>query len=80
MLMEIHKQRRMADELNKSPELATQLQHRKIEFIRATGATTVAAANPGCVMQIASGARKVGLKIRVVHPVELLAEAYGDKR
>lgn len=58
-------------------DLSQQLQVRKMEYIRKTGATTVAAANPGCVMQIVSGAKREGKPLRVLHPVELLAEAYG---
>lgn len=58
------------------PDIAGQLQERKIAFIRATGARIVAAANPGCVLQIAAGARDAGLDIAVVHPIELIARAY----
>jgi len=61
------------------PEIARELQERKMEFIRDTGATIVAAANPGCVMQIAAGAKRSGLILRVAHPIELIAEGYGIK-
>jgi glycolate oxidase iron-sulfur subunit len=59
------------------PELSQELQKRKMEYIRKTGASIVAAANPGCVMQIISGAKREGLPLRVVHPIELVAAAYG---
>jgi glycolate oxidase iron-sulfur subunit len=36
----------------------------------------VATGNPGCLMQIGAGIRAAGLRIRVVHPVELLDESY----
>jgi glycolate oxidase iron-sulfur subunit len=58
------------------PEMANQLLERKIQNIRATGATTVATGNPGCLLQLVNGARQRGLQIRVVHPITLLAEAY----
>jgi glycolate oxidase iron-sulfur subunit len=52
------------------------LLQRKIDNVAATGATTLATGNPGCMMQIALGARERGLDIEVVHPVQLLDEAY----
>ncbi len=58
------------------PEMAGQLLDRKIAHIKSTGATTVATANPGCLLQLINGAAKAGLKLRVVHPIALLAEAY----
>jgi glycolate oxidase iron-sulfur subunit len=36
----------------------------------------VATGNPGCLMQIGAGLRAAGLRVRVVHPVELLDESY----
>jgi glycolate oxidase iron-sulfur subunit len=38
----------------------------------------IASGNPGCLIQLAAGARKWGLRARVVHPIELLAESYGE--
>jgi glycolate oxidase iron-sulfur subunit len=58
------------------PEMAWQLQQRKIEKILATGANIVATGNPGCVIQIVSGLKARGSDVRVAHPVTLLAEAY----
>ena len=58
------------------PEMAGQLLDRKIKHIKSTGATTVATGNPGCLLQLIGGAAKEGLKLRVVHPITLLAEAY----
>lgn len=58
------------------PEMANQLLERKIAHIKSTGATTVATGNPGCLLQLINGAAKAGLKLRVVHPITLLAEAY----
>ncbi len=62
------------------PEMAGQLLERKIAHIKSTGATTVATGNPGCLLQLITGAAKAGLKLRVVHPITLLAEAYRAER
>jgi glycolate oxidase iron-sulfur subunit len=59
------------------PEMARRLGERKAATIRATGATCVAAANPGCVMQIQASLRRSGSDAVVRHPIELLDEAYG---
>lgn len=58
------------------PEMAGQLLERKVRHIRSTGATTVATANPGCLLQVVNGCRAAGLEVRVAHPITLLAEAY----
>ena len=58
------------------PEMAHALLQRKLKHIESTGATTVATANPGCLLQLINGAKQRGLQLRVVHPVTLLAEAY----
>jgi Fe-S oxidoreductase len=55
--------------------MAAQLLERKLKHIRSTGATTVATANPGCLLQLVNGARAAGMNLRVAHPVTLLAEA-----
>ncbi len=60
------------------PAMARRLGDRKIDNIVRTGANCVVTANPGCALQIRSRLRARGLRIRVVHPVELLSEAYGD--
>src|SRR6266581_9725118 len=57
-------------------EMATTLLQRKMDNIAATGATVIATGNPGCMMQIALGARECGMEIDVVHPIQLLDEAY----
>ena len=58
------------------PEMAGQLLERKVKHIRSTGAAVVATANPGCMLQVINGCRSAGMRIRVAHPVTLLAEAY----
>jgi glycolate oxidase iron-sulfur subunit len=58
------------------PEPAAELGERKVRNLVATGAEVVAAANPGCALQI--GAHSDGLP--VVHPVELLARSLDGGR
>jgi glycolate oxidase iron-sulfur subunit len=58
------------------PDLARSILERKIANIVRTGADTVVTANPGCVMQIQSGLRQAGSRVRVVHLLDLLDEAY----
>lgn len=57
-------------------EMAQQLLERKMNNVAATGASVIATGNPGCMMQIAMGARQRGLKMEVMHPVQLLDESY----
>ncbi|HZK66342.1 MAG TPA: heterodisulfide reductase-related iron-sulfur binding cluster [Chloroflexota bacterium] len=61
------------------PELSEQILARKMDNVAATGADTVIASNPGCLIQLEKGIRDRGLKMRVAHPVDLLAEGYGLK-
>ena len=51
-----------------------QLLDKKIANMKATGADRLVVDCPGCVMQIRGGAEKHGLKIKVDHIAELLAE------
>jgi glycolate oxidase iron-sulfur subunit len=54
------------------PEPAAELGRRKAELLLATGAGVVAAANPGCALQIAMHARALGRELTVLHPLQLL--------
>jgi glycolate oxidase iron-sulfur subunit len=58
------------------PELSGRVANRKIDAIKRSGAALVATGNPGCLMQIRAGVKAAGLDVKVVHPVELLADAY----
>ena len=57
-------------------EMGQDLLERKMNNIKVTGADTIATGNPGCMMQIALGARQRGIPMEVVHPIQLLDEAY----
>jgi len=58
------------------PEMAGQLLERKLNHIVSTKAPIVATANPGCLAHMINGIHRRGMKVRLVHPVTLLAEAY----
>jgi glycolate oxidase iron-sulfur subunit len=54
------------------PEMARRLLARKIERIRATGASVVAAGNIGCLLQIRQGLETAKAPVAAVHPIEIL--------
>jgi glycolate oxidase iron-sulfur subunit len=54
------------------PRTADELGSRKLSNLLGTGARTIAAANPGCVLQIEAQARSAGEPVKVLHPIELL--------
>jgi len=58
------------------PRMARRLLGRKLDHVAATGAEVVAAANPGCLLQIRAGVIARGLPIEVEHPLDLLAVAH----
>jgi glycolate oxidase iron-sulfur subunit len=43
-----------------------------MDFIEETGASVVVTTNPGCMLQIETGAKERGLHLKVVHLAELL--------
>lgn len=57
-------------------EMSMQILRHKMESIALTGASLIATANPGCLLQLAAGARLFGSGQRAVHVVELLDESY----
>jgi len=62
------------------PEIAGDLGRRKAARIVETGASIVAAGNPGCLMQIAQHCRTQGVEVEVAHPVSLLARALDESK
>lgn len=48
---------------------------RKAENVRGTGATTVVVANPPCHLEMIEGVRRAGLKVKVRHIADILAES-----
>jgi glycolate oxidase iron-sulfur subunit len=59
-------------------EMSQEVLERKMAALAAADPDLIASGNPGCLIQLAAGARRWGLRARVVHPIELLAEAYGE--
>ncbi len=62
------------------PAMAEALLDRKLRHVQTTGATIIANANPGCLLQLVNGARQRSLHLRVAHPITLLAEAYRQEQ
>jgi len=58
------------------PEMARQLQSRKVAHIRQSGAEAVVTSNPGCIIQIVQGLEAAGAPVKVLHLVELIDESY----
>lgn len=58
------------------PEMAGAVLARKLDALEAARPDVIATGNPGCLMQLQSGARARGLRARVAHPITLLDEAY----
>jgi len=61
------------------PEAAGDLGRRKAERLLATGAEAVAAANPGCTLQITAHTAAQGNELPVYHPVQLLDASIAGK-
>ncbi|MGH4021525.1 MAG: (Fe-S)-binding protein [Pseudonocardiaceae bacterium] len=55
-----------------NPEPATELGDRKARNVLATGAQLLVTANPGCLMQIAASAERLGESIELAHTVTVL--------
>jgi glycolate oxidase iron-sulfur subunit len=56
--------------------MAMALLKKKMDNVNATGASMIAASNPGCMLQLRAGVQKFGQGQRVAHVVEILDEAY----
>src|SRR5439155_23362417 len=57
-------------------EMSTRILDERMSEVKATGATTIVTANPGCMMQLERGVRRAGLQADVRHVIELLDESY----
>jgi glycolate oxidase iron-sulfur subunit len=55
-----------------NPEPAAELGRRKARNLLDTGAEVIAAGNPGCALQIAAHAERLGRPVRVLHPIEIV--------
>lgn len=61
-------------------DMSARLLAAKMLDVRATGATTIVTANPGCMMQLEAGLDHAGRRADVKHVVEILDQAYGGGR
>ena len=62
------------------PEMSERLGRRKMDRIAKTGAEVVATGNIGCILQIARKVKERNAPIEVVHPIDLLDQAYRGTR
>jgi glycolate oxidase iron-sulfur subunit len=60
-------------------EMAMAILEKKMAAINGTGATIVATANPGCMLELRAGVERWGRGQRVLHVVEVLDEAYRQR-
>lgn len=60
------------------PEMSARLSRRKLDNIRQTGARVAITSNAGCALQIAREAREQGMRLPVVHPMEMLDWSYRE--
>jgi len=58
-------------------EISMSILDAKMEQIRRAGIEVLATGNPGCMFQFRTGAKRAGMELEVVHPVELLARSLG---
>ena len=56
------------------PALSKELLDRKMADVAATGASIVVSANPGCLLQLAWGAKRTGSEVKVKHVTQLVLE------
>jgi glycolate oxidase iron-sulfur subunit len=59
-------------------QLSLKVLDRKMENFARTGADTLVTACPSCLLQLGYGARRKGLKLRVLHTVQVLDQAYAN--
>jgi glycolate oxidase iron-sulfur subunit len=58
------------------PEMARIVLDDKLDALAAARPDIITSGNPGCLLQLRAGARRRGLPVQVLHPLELLAEVY----
>jgi Fe-S oxidoreductase len=60
------------------PGMSQHLLKEKMQSVASTGADSVVAPNPGCMLQLRYGARQYGPAVKVYHLMELLDRAYAE--
>jgi glycolate oxidase iron-sulfur subunit len=61
-------------------ETSTKVLDRKMENLKSTEADLIASGCPGCQMQLTTGIQRKGLNVKVVHPIQLLDQAYNNQK
>lgn len=59
-------------------EMSLRILDEKMRHVRATGADILVTGNPGCLIQLRAGVQRAGLRMEVLHTMELLERAYRD--
>lgn len=59
------------------PDIAMQVLDEKMGNVTATKPEMIVTANAGCLLQLQLGARRSGMKVEVLHVIDLLDRAYG---
>jgi glycolate oxidase iron-sulfur subunit len=62
------------------PAAAAELGRRKAANLAGTGAEAIAAANPGCALQVATYLEELGRPVPILHPVELVRRSIAAGR
>jgi glycolate oxidase iron-sulfur subunit len=57
-------------------EISMKVLDEKMEYVSMVEPEIVVTANVGCMLQLAAGAKRKGLKTKVNHVIELLDQAY----
>lgn len=57
-------------------DMSMEILRAKIDTVAATKADILAAANPGCIIQLLHGLEQRGIRMEVAHPIDLLDRAY----
>jgi glycolate oxidase iron-sulfur subunit len=60
-------------------DTSVKVMDRKVNNLESTQADFIASGCPGCQMQLNVGIRRHGLNVKVVHPIELLDQAYNNE-
>jgi glycolate oxidase iron-sulfur subunit len=61
-------------------EMSGQVLARKLDALAEVDPDWIATGNPGCLMQLGTGARGRGLRAEVLHPIELVDRSQGTSR
>jgi len=60
-------------------DTSVKVMDRKVNNLESTHADFIASGCPGCQMQLNVGIRRHGLNVKVVHPIEMLDQAYNNE-